>query len=405
MNPPAPPASGPHNGQRPDALCAADGNAQALHGQQPHPLDRELALLLASTYSLAAQRRDASVPVHPLPAGWQPLAPGHLAQNGITAADLSDAGSGFDATLYRNDHGLVALVFNGTDQRRDWRSNLRQGLGLGLGEVQYDQAVALASKAQQAWGSQLVLSGHSLCGGLAAAAGMVQQLPTVTFNAGGVHEATLERFYRDAGVLKHEARQGLVRSYEVHNELLTYLQEDNLLTRWVMPDAPGHRIQLPDPNPQSLFERLVPGVMLKHRLDLHSIDAVLLAQQQAGPAAPASPPTSQQLLLDAARGLSPQRAPLGLHDDNRFYNTASHVAAHASQDGLQRIDHLLLTADQQRLVAIQGALNDPAQQRSVVLAEAAAREPALHSYQRMQHLEHHEHEPLQRSAQANVRGH
>ncbi|KRG77428.1 hypothetical protein ABB30_07395 [Stenotrophomonas ginsengisoli] len=361
--------------------------AASISGQSPHQVDRELAQLLASTYTLAAHRRDPSVAVQALPPGWQPVEGPALAAAGISPADLNDAKSGFDAALYRNEQGLVVLAFNGTDQGRDWRSNLRQGLG--LTDVQYDQAVALTSKANQVWGPELVLSGHSLGGGLAAAAGMVHEVPTVTFNAAGVHDSTLERFDCDAGVLKQQARDGLVRSYEVRNELLTYLQEDNLLSRWVMPDAPGHRIELPDPDPKNLFERMVPGVMLKHRLDLHGIDAVLQAQQLAGleerPWPVPSQDNGQQLLLDAARGLSVQRAPLGLHDDNRFFNTASHVAAHASQDGLQRIDHLLLTPDQQRLVAIQGGRDDPAQQRSVVLAEAAAREPALHSYQRLEH--------------------
>ena len=366
---------------------AADGNLSAtIQGQAPHAVDRELAQLLASTYTLAAQRRDPAVSVETLPAGWQPLSALQLQQAGINAADLSDAKSGFDAALYRNEQGLVVLAMNGTDQGRDWRSNLRQGLG--LTDVQYDMAVALASKAHTAFGNDLVISGHSLGGGLAATAGMVHDIPTVTFNAAGVHNATLERYDRDAGVLKQQARDGLVRSYEVRNELLTYLQEDNLLTRWVMPDAPGYRIELPDPDPKGVFERLVPGVMLRHRLDLHSIDSVLQAYEQAGleqrPWQTAANDHSQQLLLDAARGLSGQRAPLGLHDDNRFFNAASHVAAHASQDGLQRIDHLVTTPDQQRLVAVQGAMDDPAQRRSVVLAEAAAREPAVHSYQRLE---------------------
>lgn len=379
----------PHKEMRMSAPSqpAAGGNlSAAIQGQDPHAVDRELALLLASTYTLAAQRRDPAVAVDALPTGWQALSAGELRQAGISPADLSDAKSGFDAALYRNPQGLVVLAFNGTDQGRDWRSNLRQGIG--LDDVQYDQAIALASKAQQAFGQDLVLSGHSLGGGLAASAGMVHNIPTVTFNAAGVHDATLERYDRDAGVLKQQARDGLVRSYEVRNELLTYLQEDNLLTRWVMPDAPGHRIELPDPDPKGMFERLVPGVMLRHRLDLHSIDSVLQAYEQAGleqrPWQTAANDHSQQLLLDAARGLSGQRAPLGLHDDNRFFNAASHVAAHASQDGLQRIDHLVTTPDQQRLVAVQGAMDDPAQRRSVVLAEAAAREPALHSYQRLE---------------------
>ena len=360
--------------------------AASIQGQSPHVVDRDLAQLLASTYTLAAQRRDPEVEVAGLPAGWQRLDTIELAVAGINPADLSDKKSGFDAALYRNEQGLVVLAFNGTDQGRDWRSNLRQGLG--LTDVQYDMAVALGSKAHSAFRDDLVITGHSLGGGLAATAGMVHAIPTVTFNAAGVHDSTLERYERDPEVLKKEAQQGLVRSYEVRNELLTYLQEDSLLSRWVMPDAPGHRIELPDPDPKNFFERLVPGVMLKHRLDLHGIGAVLEAHEQSGLVGrdwySGQHASEQQLLLDAAKGLSAQRAPLGLHDDNRFFNTASHVARHANLDGLQRIDHMILTPDQQRLVAVQGAIDDPAQRRSVVMAEAAAREPAVQSYEHLQ---------------------
>lgn len=350
-------------------------------GTAPHVIDHELARLLESTYSLAAHRRDPAQAVLALPAGWQQLDAGQLRRAGISQADLSDARSGFDAAIYRHADGTVAVAYNGTDQLRDWRSNLRQGLG--LTDVQYDMAVALASKAQQAWGQDLVLAGHSLGGGLAATAGMVHEVPTVTFNAAGVHAATLERYDRNPEVVRQHARDtGLVRSYEVRNELLTYLQEDNLVTRWVMPDAPGHRIELPDPDPRGVLQQIVPGAMLRHRLDLHGIGSVLQAWDQAG-LQPRERSQEQQLLLDAARGLSPLRGPLGLNDDVRFFNAASHVAAHAGQDGLQHIDHLMATVDQQRLVAVQGAVDDPAHRRSVVMAEAAAREPALDSYQRL----------------------
>ena len=357
---------------------AAASGREPIAGTRPHAHDRDLAQLLASTYSLAAQRLSPEQDLLPLPDGWQPVTAGALLRAGISPADLSDAKSGFDAAIYRHASGTVAVACNGTDQLRDWRSNLRQGLG--LTDVQYDMAVALASKAQQAWGQDLVLTGHSLGGGLAATAGMVHQIPTVTFNAAGVHDATLERFERNPAVVRQEARDGLVRSYEVRNELLTYLQEDNLLTRWVLPDAPGHRIELPDPDPRGVLQQIIPGAMLRHRLDLHGINAVMAAWDQA------SLPTrgtDELLLLDAARGLAPLRAALGLNSDARFYNAASHVAAHASQDGLQRIDHLLATVDQQRLVAVQGTPDDPGHRRSVVLAEAAAREPAQDSYERL----------------------
>lgn len=354
-----------------------------LAGPSAHAVDSELARLLDHTYELAAQRRDPAAPLGALPAGWQRLDEAQLASAGIDARLLVDSKSGFDAALYRNNDGLVALAFNGTDQARDWKSNLRQGIG--LDDVQYDQAIALARQARTAYGDDLVISGHSLGGGLAAAAAMVAETPAVTFNAAGVHDATLERFGFDAATLKREAAQGQVRNYQVNNELLTYLQEDNLLTRWVMPDAAGHRITLPDPDPKNFFERLVPGVMLKHRLDLHGIDAVLQAQDKSGLELRGQPTSADNRLLhDATRALAPQRDALGLDDTRRFFNTAAHMAASAGDDGLQRIDHVMPTPGRERLVSIQGAIDDPGQRRSVVDAAQAALEPASDSVQRLQ---------------------
>jgi hypothetical protein len=367
-----------------DSPAPFDHPRRDLAGTQAHAVDRELALLLDHTYDLAAQRRDPAAPLAALPPGWQRISDQQLAAAGIDASLLSESKSGFDAALYRNSDGLVALALNGTDQARDWKSNLRQGIG--LDDVQYDQAVALARQAKAAFGDDLVISGHSLGGGLAATAAMVTDTPAVTFNAAGVHDTTLQRYGYDAQVLKHEAAQGQVRNYQVKNELLTYLQEDNLLTRWVMPDAAGHRIELPDPDPKNFFERMVPGVMLKHRLDLHGIDAVLQAQQQAGLQVRGQPSAAAdtRLLHDATRGLAPQREALGLDDTQRFFNTASHMAAKAGDDGLQRIDHVVATPGRDRLVAVQGAMDDPGHRRSIVDAAQAAQEPASLSAGRLQ---------------------
>lgn len=375
----------------------------SIAGTQPHALDRELALLLDHTYDLAAQRRDPAAPLTALPPGWERIDDGQLRAAGIDPHLLVDAKSGFDAALYRNSEGQVVLAFNGTDQGRDWKSNLRQGIG--LQDVQYDQAVALARQASSAFGSDLVVSGHSLGGGLAATAAMVTQAPAVTFNAVGVHDATLERYGFDAQVLKQEAAAGLVRNYQVNNELLTYLQEDNLLTRWVMPDAVGHRIELPDPDPKNFFERLVPGVMLKHRLDLHGIDAVMAAHDQAGLEVRGQPSNSSatRLLHDAARELAPQREALGLEDTGRFLNTASHVAAQAGSDGLRGIDHVLPVAGNERLVSVQGAVADPGNRRSLVALDQAAAEPASQSAARLAQATEQD-PPAQEQARQQARG-
>src|SRR3546814_4898705 len=110
---------------------------------------------------------------------------------------------------------------------------------------------------------------------------MANVFPTVTFNAAGVHDKALERHGFDADGLKREAEQGRIRSYRVESEILTHLQEDSIPLKWAMPDAPGHEIVLPDPDPLSFFERLVPGRMLMHRIDLHFIETVMEAQDLA----------------------------------------------------------------------------------------------------------------------------
>ena len=171
------------------------------------------------------------------------------------------------------------VAYAGSDEWKDWPHNLGQGLG--FQDAQYDQAIALAQEAKRAFGDNVVLTGQSLGGGLAAAASMVNDIPAVTFNAAGVHDKTLERYGFDADVLKREAEQGLIRTYHVKNEILTHLQEDSIPLKWAMPDAPGHKIELPDPDPLTFFERLVPGKMLMHRVDLHFIEAVMEAQDLA----------------------------------------------------------------------------------------------------------------------------
>ena len=365
------------------------GFAGDVFGQQPHAVDRVLSRLIQDNYGVADARRGEPSLDSDLPGTWARMDDAAVRAAGIDPTLLHDAKTGFDASLYRDASGGVVVAYAGSDEFQDWPHNFGQGLG--FQDAQYEQAIALAQDAKRAFGDNVILTGQSLGGGLAAAASMANEVPAVTFNAAGVHDRTLERYGLDAEVLKREAEQGLIRTYHVRNEILTHLQEDSIPLKWAMPDAPGHKIELPDPDPLTFFERLVPGKMLMHRVDLHFIETVMeaqdLAQLQARERSPGIGPsiigdagsTSNRLLGDAVHGLAAQRQQLGLADNERFFNVTAGLAARAGMDGLERIDHVVASDRGDSVFAVQGGMHDPAHRRSQVDLDQASQVPARQS--------------------------
>ncbi|WP_226427224.1 XVIPCD domain-containing protein [Xanthomonas sp. NCPPB 2865] len=367
--------------------------AESMRGQQPQPEDRQFPAVLQDLYATASQRREGGAETFAqLPNGWTRMDDSTLQRAGIDPGLLHDAKSGFDAAFYRNEQGQVVLGFCGTDEGKDWKHNLGQGLG--FDDAQYASAIQLGSQARQAFGDQVVISGHSLGGGLAAASAMVNDIPAVTYNAAGVNDRTLERQGLDASAAKEYASSELIRGYHVKNEILTHLQEDSIPLKWAMPNAAGHQIELPEPDPLSFGQRLVPGRMLMHRMDLHGMDSVMKAQEMQSPGQAQG--AGSQLFNDAVVRLDGQRERLGLRDDTAFLNTAASVAARASSDGLQRIDHLVPNRDGDSLIAVQGRMDDPAHLRSHVQTASAANEPA---HGNVDQLQQHNQQQSQQSTQ------
>ncbi|WP_039813183.1 XVIPCD domain-containing protein [Xanthomonas arboricola] len=367
--------------------------AEAMRGQQPQPEDRQFPAVLQDLYATASQRREGGAETFaPLPNGWTRMDDSTLQRAGIDPGLLHDAKSGFDAAFYRNEQGQVVLGFCGTDEGKDWKHNLGQGLG--FDDAQYASAIQLGSQAKQAFGDQVVISGHSLGGGLAAASAMVNDIPAVTYNAAGVNDRTLERQGLDASAAKEYASSELIRGYHVKNEILTHLQEDSIPLKWAMPNVAGHQIELPEPDPLSFGRRLVPGMMLMHRMDLHGMDSVMKAQEMQSPGQAQG--AGSQLFNDAVVRLDGQRERLGLRDDTAFLNTAASVAARASSDGLQRIDHLVPNRDGDSLIVVQGRMDDPAHLRSHVQTASAANEPA---HGNVDQLQRHNQQQSQQSTQ------
>ena len=131
------------------------------------------------------------------PTGWHRRAPNLTVAMGINAAFV-DTNSGFYAELYTRETGsrsIFVLAFRGTQPGVDWKTNIDQALGKQT--RQYDMAMDLAANAKkvlvQDYGHTLFLTGHSLGGGLASAAGVMTNLPTVVFNPAGVARKTVAR--------------------------------------------------------------------------------------------------------------------------------------------------------------------------------------------------------------------
>lgn len=222
--------------------AAASGTfAEQVDGQQSQAVDLELMQIAEAAYD----------PNVTNVGNWTRVSDEALIAAGLEPNDFETPETGFRAGLYTDGNGNYVLAFSGSNATwQDWVDN-NFSQGLGFFAEQYDQAPALAQLvADSAFGrdGNLVLTGHSLGGGLAATAALATNIPAVTYDASGVHDNTLERLGLDPDAARQVAEDGLIRRYNVDGDPLTAAQEDvPLLNR--IPDAPGHEITLDDPLP------------------------------------------------------------------------------------------------------------------------------------------------------------
>ena len=156
-------------------------------------------------------------------------------------AKLEDANTGFRAMLYQSkDTQEIVVVYRGVRRSniiRDSQTCLSQGLGFGA--AAYRQAIELAIPVVEAYGDKVIFTGHSMGGGLAAAASIVANRPAVTFNSAGVHPATLEEFGLDDVTIGERLKA--IENYYVPGEWLSTLQRPCFVK-----SAAGIHIPLPD---------------------------------------------------------------------------------------------------------------------------------------------------------------
>lgn len=130
--------------------------------------------------------------------------------------------SGFQAAIYESPNsGAVILAYEGTnpklaslDGRRDICQDIKQGMGQPT--EQYELAIKLAERAKAKYGDDLILTGHSLGGGLATAAALVHDIPAFVVDPAGVHPQTIERHGGD-----FSRANELVHGIRLYGEFLT----------------------------------------------------------------------------------------------------------------------------------------------------------------------------------------
>jgi RHS repeat-associated protein len=111
---------------------------------------------------------------------------------GLTALQLENGRTGFRAGIYSNGKETV-LAFAGTNEiKTDLGSSVAANLPVGVQSQQYGQAVDVARQVSAAVGDgKMAITGHSLGGGMAAAAAAATGRQGTTFNAAPVSSAQL----------------------------------------------------------------------------------------------------------------------------------------------------------------------------------------------------------------------
>jgi hypothetical protein len=148
-----------------------------------------------------------------------------LKKLGISAEDLTskDPKSAFKAEVFLpvDGKGKPIVAFRGTNKPQDFKTDLRQLVG--LRDSSYDQAMSLAVKLKNN-GVDAEFTGHSLGGGLAAAAARATNKEATTFNAAGLHPNTVQD-YLDKNNLPH-LHGSRVTNFANQGDILNVLQSD-----------------------------------------------------------------------------------------------------------------------------------------------------------------------------------
>ncbi|UFS71706.1 hypothetical protein LPW11_05810 [Geomonas sp. RF6] len=164
------------------------------------------------------------------PPGFKKATPEDLAAMGLQEKMLRPEGSNFRAAVYVKDPAVWGLdpkpsavvAFRGsTLAQEDWRNNLAQDANQ---ESRYYRNAVLIGNLLAKTQADVHIVGHSLGGGLASAAQGGSGLTASTYNAAGLHPATVARYSGDPEHMAAEPDK--ITAVRVYGEVLTKTQEN-----------------------------------------------------------------------------------------------------------------------------------------------------------------------------------
>jgi hypothetical protein len=170
------------------------------------------------------------------PEGWERVSGEELKELGLEADSFpqlkhnfrpSEYNDGYYSELYKMKAEVFSeeryvLAFRGTQGIKDGRADLLQAFGDET--EQYTRSIKTAQKLKKILGDNFDITGHSMGGGMATAAGIITSSPTYAIDPAGVHPATLERF---GGGYTRDLADKYVENYVAEGEILDSVQQSN----------------------------------------------------------------------------------------------------------------------------------------------------------------------------------
>ena len=197
---------------------------------------------------------DAPADLKPPPPGFLDATPQDLETLGLNQDMLTPENSQFRAAVYKKDPEVwgtevkpaYEVVFRGsTLAQEDWDNNFAQNAN--KESSYYKQAVEVGNAVNKVGAVHDVqIVGHSLGGGLAAAAQGGSGSLATTFNSAGLHPETVRRYSKIPE--RVEAERAKILAYNVEGEVVTTTQETGLLSMFAH-KAVGERAVVPPADP------------------------------------------------------------------------------------------------------------------------------------------------------------